>query len=132
MVKNAERHCSGVMETTLRYGSLSLLVWTPLAFGSVHTWAYALLQIHVCLLLALWIVQYLVALRQGQTTAACPPHLVWTPLAWPLALFLLLLLLQQLPIPAAVLTFLSPAAAALYHQFLPGWPEHPAALSLAP
>jgi len=38
----------------------------------------------------------------------------------------------KLPIPAALLAFLSPTAAELYHQFLPGWPEHVAGLSLAP
>lgn len=131
MVKNAERRRGGVMESALHYGLLSLLVWTPLAFGAVHPWAYALLQIHVCLLLVLWIVSYLLALRQGRR-AAGPPRFVATPLALPLVLFLFLLLLQQLPMPAALLAFLSPTAAALYQQFLPGWPEHFATLSLAP
>ena len=132
MVKNAERRGNRAMETMLHYGSLSLLVWTPLAFGAVHTWAYALLQIHVCLLVALWIMQHLVALRPGQTATAYTPRLVGTPLALPLALFLLLLLLQQLLLPAGLLAFLSPTTAELYHQYMPGWPERTASLSLAP
>ena len=94
MVEKAERGWHRVLEHGIRYGLLSLLVWTPLAFGAVHTGAYALLQIHICWLVALGIVQYLVVLRQGQTAVACPPRLIGTPLALPLVLFLLLLLLQ--------------------------------------
>ncbi len=81
------------MDTAIRYELLGLLVWTPLAFGAVHTWAYALLQIHVCLLIAIWIIQYLVVLRQSQPGAALSPRLVGTPLALPLVLFLALLML---------------------------------------
>ncbi len=132
MIKKAERRRDSGMETAFRYGLCSLLIWTPLAFGAVHTWAYALLQLHICLLVALWIVSYLVALRQGQTAGARLPRFVGTPLALPLLLFLLFVFVQQLPIPPAVLTTLSPFAADLYEQFLPGWPEQWAGLSLAP
>ena len=119
-------------EIVLRYGLLSLLAWTPLAFGAVHPWAYALLQLHVCVLLAIWLLPYLVALRPGHTTAAGPPRFVGTPLALPLGLFLFLLILQQLPLPTSLLSFLSPQAAQLYALFRPDGPEHVATLSLAP
>ncbi len=116
----------------LRYGLISLLIWTPLAFGAVHTWAYALLQIHICLLVALRLMQYLVALRQGRETAIGSPGFVGTPLALPLILFLFLLFLQQWPAPATFIASLSPTTAELYQQFLPGWPERSTGLSLAP
>ena len=35
-------------------GIIFLLVFAPLAFGSVHVWAYSVVEIGVCLLLILW------------------------------------------------------------------------------
>jgi tetratricopeptide (TPR) repeat protein/O-antigen ligase len=115
----------------LRYGLLGLLVWTPLAFGAVHTWAYALLEIHVCWLLALWIIRQLMVQRdEGQTAVSM--RLLGRPPAVLLLMFFGLLLFQQLPLPTPVLSFLSPATAELYRLFLPAWPEQHTPLSLAP
>jgi len=35
-------------------GIIVLLVFAPLAFGSVHVWAYSVIEVGVFLLLALW------------------------------------------------------------------------------
>jgi len=51
------------LQTTIRYGLRLLLIWTPLAFGAVHSWAFALLEIHVFLLVAAWMVQIIVSRR---------------------------------------------------------------------
>ena len=42
-------------------GIIVLLVFAPLAFGSVHVWAYSVIEIGVFLLLALWFVDRLIA-----------------------------------------------------------------------
>jgi hypothetical protein len=58
--------------------------------------------------------------------------LVWTPLAWPLVLFVALLVLQILPLPLSVLSLLSPATADLYRPFRPLWPALHTPISLHP
>ncbi|WP_089942145.1 O-antigen ligase family protein [Candidatus Entotheonella palauensis] len=132
MMDNKENRRGRVSDIVLRYGLLSLLVWTPLAFGAVHAWAYGLLQIHICLLVVIWMSPYLIAWRQRQPVAALAPRFVGTPLALPLVCFLILLGFQQLPLPVTWLSTLSPKAAELYNLFLPGWPERLGSLSLAP
>lgn len=119
-----------LLDRLIKYGLLLLLIWTPLAFGAVHAWAYSLLQIHVFILVALWLGRDLVA--RYQLDAQNPDPFVCTSLALPLALFILLLLVQVLPFPAPILQWISPTAANLYQQFLPNWPSTLATLSLQP
>src|SRR5713101_2906815 len=115
------------LQTTIRYGLRLLLIWTPLAFGSVHPWAFALLEIHVFLLVAAWMLQIIVSRRQP--TPHAPTACVRTPLALPLGLFIALLLFQLTPLPPALLKQLSPTTYALYSLTLHAWPDTPAALS---
>src|SRR5712692_5479207 len=110
-----------LLQTTIRYGLRLLLIWTPLAFGSVHPWAFALLEIHVFLLVAAWMLQIIVSRRQP--TPRAPTSCVRTPLALPLGLFIALLMFQLTPLPPALLKWLSPTTYALYSLTLPGWPD---------
>jgi tetratricopeptide (TPR) repeat protein/O-antigen ligase len=119
-------------DVILHYGVLLLLVWTPLAFGAVHAWAYSLLEVHVFLLVAVWMLQRLVVRLGSVPDSSASPPLLFTPLALPLTLFLALLIVQLIPLPDAMLSFISPATAALYRLFLPNWPDTSATLSLAP
>src|SRR5688572_14060299 len=119
-----------LLDRTIRYGLILLLIWTPLAFGSVHAWAYALLEVHAFLLVAAWMGQRLIAQLQPTRTMQGPSAFVWTPLVLPLMLFGTLLLFQLLPLTSGVLTWLSPATADLYHLFRPGWPKTHVPLSL--
>jgi hypothetical protein len=97
------------LEAILRYGVILLLVWTPLAFGSVPAWAYALLQVHGFGLVAVWMLQRLAARPPLASESHAPSAMVWTPLALPLGLFLTLLILQILPLALSTLSLLSPA-----------------------
>ena len=87
-------------------GIISLLVFAPLAFGSVHVWAYSLVEIGVFSLLLLWVVNGLIASREET-------------LAWaktPLNLFAVLLLafigLQLTPLPPVLAALVSPGTVA--------------------
>ena len=102
------------LQTTIRYGLRLLLIWTPLAFGAVHSWAFALLEIHVFLLVAAWMVQIIVSRRQPRPAPHAPTSFVRTPLALPLVLFLVLLMFQLTPLPPALLKWLSPTTYELY------------------
>lgn len=83
-------------------GIIGLLIFAPLAFGSVHVWAYTLVELGVFLLLILWVANRCIFSKSGT-------------LSWvktPVNLFLILLLffvgLQLVPLPSAWTTFLSP------------------------
>ena len=107
----------------MRYGLMLLLIWTPLAFGSVHPWAFALLEIHVFLLVAAWMGQLIVSRRQRLRAPRVPTSFVRTPLALPLGLFIALLMFQLTPLPPALLKQLSPTTYELYSLALPSWPD---------
>ena len=101
-----------------RFLYLATLVFAPLAFGSVESWAFFFLT----LLTGAAIGFYLLHTRRH----AAPIYRV--PCMLPLALLGLFILFQIIPLPQAVLSFLSPNAAQLRNEtigiLLPGraWP----------
>ena len=115
----------------LEWSFLLLLVWTPLAFGSVHPLSTALMQGHIFLLLAIWI-----GCRSPLLGKRAKPHPVAIgrrAAAWGfacIALFIALLMFQALPLAPQTLQWLSPSTSRLYSQFLPHWPDARAPLSL--
>ncbi len=121
-----------IIETTIRSGLLLILVWTPLALGSVHARAYALMEVHIFLLVAAWMLHVIVARPRLVPGSRFPPVFVRTPFTLPLILFLGLLMFQLIPLPPGALTRLSPSTSELYSLFLPGWPTTHAPLSLHP
>ena len=95
-------------------GVVCLCALTPLAFGSVHPWAFSLVESTIFLMVALWMVK-LILYRDWEAR----------PLArGPLLLFLAVVLFQLIPLPPSVLRVLSPSTYELYVRSLPGWPEH--------
>jgi hypothetical protein len=42
------------LDRILALGVAFLAIFTPLAFGSVHPWAFKLMEITICFLLVLW------------------------------------------------------------------------------
>ena len=99
-------------------GLAFLLVFTPLCFGSVHPWAYGLMEQTIFGLAALWMVRALLGgrlLRDGGRSAA---RIV----AVPIAVVLALLAFETMPLPPTLLRVLSPRAYKLYERALPGWP----------
>ncbi len=85
---------------------VGLLAFMPLAFGAVEAWSELVVWV-VCLGLA-----FCLAARawKWKTTGG----LRWTPALVPLSLFVLLGLLQALPVPFSLIEWLSPHAAGLY------------------
>jgi len=81
---------------------IALLVFAPLAFGSVHVWAYSILEIGVFLLLALWFVDHLIV--SGSEKLAW----VKTPVNLLLVMLFVLIGLQLLPLPTSVVALISP------------------------
>jgi Flp pilus assembly protein TadD/O-antigen ligase len=94
------------MEKASRVLYLFALVFAPLAFGTVESWSYAVMEtaVFAALLCYLW-----PAVRAGRPLYAVPGLL-------PLALLTLFVLMQALPLPAGLVRFFSPAAIDLAQQ----------------
>lgn len=100
-----------------------LVVFTPLFLGTVHPWAYSLME-QVCFALVVaWILKAWLdggrVLRRGGRVAAAA-------VVAPIVLLFGLLAFETMPLPPGLLARLSPGAYRLYAQVLPGWPKHPA------
>ncbi len=99
-----------------------LVVLTPMCFGSVHPWAYTLMEGIVFALVAAWMARAWVGggrlMRDGGGLAA-------RAVALPIVLVLALMGLEMVPMPPALLATLSPAAYEIYARALPGWPTQP-------
>ncbi len=116
----------------LYWGVLLLLIWTPLAFGSVHPLATSLMEVHIFLLVALWMACRFVCLgvQAHRQPVAAPGRLVVVLGMSLLGLFISLLIFQLLPLPLEALQWLSPSTERLYAQVIPHWPHTHAPLSL--
>ena len=99
---NYEDHPTSKIDKVIFYGIIVLLIFAPLAFGSVHVWAYSIIELGVFSLLALWFADRLFFSGYEK--------LFWvkTPLNLILILFLGLIGLQLVPLPASVVALISP------------------------
>jgi O-antigen ligase len=113
-----------------------LLVFTPIAFGSMELWAFSTMELGILLIIILWVIQNMVQGRSPESymvqgTSSDPlinpsTHPRINPSTHPpintltvfLSLFLLLILLQLLPLPPGVLKILSPKTFEIRHQLL--------------
>ncbi|HSC00883.1 MAG TPA: O-antigen ligase family protein, partial [Burkholderiaceae bacterium] len=87
----------------------ALIVLAPMPLGSNRPWAWALLEIGIFAVGLLWLAGYV------RHEARLPPALrAARPALVLLALWLLFLLLQWLPMPAALVQLLSPEAASVH------------------
>lgn len=105
----------------LNAGTVILLIFTPLAFGAVHVWAFSLMEMGTFFLIIVWMGKLLL---QGVS-----PDFIRTTIALassgalPFLLFVGLVLFQLVPLPPGLLRVLSPATYQLYETALPGWPH---------
>jgi len=125
--ENIYKICNKVIES----GLIFLVIFTPLAFGSVHVWAYSLMELTVFILLLTWLLKSL--LISGKSKVKSKKKSIFltlnsqlsffkTPLNIPLLFFLFLVIFQMIPLPPSALKLLSPNTYCLYQQILPGWP----------
>jgi len=96
-----------------------LIVFTPIAFGSVELRAFSLMELGILLIIILWAIQSLLrplASEKSFNSAIRNPQSA-IPMVL-LSLFLFLILFQLLPLPSGVLKVVSPKTWALRHQLL--------------
>jgi len=97
-VDTLEKWCDRI----LQWGLVSLVVFTPLAFGTVEAWSIALME------WGIWMLILVAILRVGIGGFAR------TGLEIPIALFVAFCALQMVPVPVAWLQVLSPRVAEMY------------------
>jgi O-antigen ligase len=96
-------------------GILSLLVFSPLAIGSVNPWAYCTVEATIFFLVVVWMARLAI---EGELRSFSGLRTVLIPAA----LFIGLIFFQLLPLPPAIQGVLSPSTYRLYETTLPGWP----------
>jgi uncharacterized membrane protein len=105
--RNAER--LPWSDRLIEAGTLALLIFTPLAYGTVEPWSEAIAEL---VILALGVVWLLAMLRQWELRIELPAGWI------PAVLFLALIMMQSLPLPNWLVGVLSPGAAALNREAL--------------
>jgi O-antigen ligase len=104
---------------------IGLIIFTPIAFGSVELWAFSLVELGILLIIVLWAIQSFI-LRTPNFELRTPnsnerihafTHLPINAVAVFLFLFLFLVLIQTLPLPSGIVKIISPNTYALRHPF---------------
>ena len=115
-----------IYNIVIEYGIIFLIVFTPLAFGTVHVWAYTVMELTVLFLLLVWLLKLIYLNRSFHGFCL---SLVKTPLNLPLCLFFLLVLFQMVPLSPSVIEHISPNTYDLYIQTVPGYGVQEAGLN---
>jgi O-antigen ligase len=123
-----------LLDRFINFILIGLIIFTPIAFGSVELWAFSLMELGILFIIILWSVQ--LAIRhapRGVHGSPEPhriqgyspePHMVQGAFRIPhsaimivfLSLFLLLILFQMLPLPSGIVKIISPNTYALRHS----------------
>ena len=114
-----------LLDRFINFILIGLLIFTPIAFGSVELWAFSLMELGILLIIVLWAIQSVIGKRRlavGNTQSAfripCSSgrraHSAIMIIF--LCLFLLLVLFQMLPLPSEIVKIISPKTFALRHS----------------
>ena len=109
-MRNGKGDTGRMLNLFIKSVLIFLLIFTPVAFGSVELWAFSLMELGILLILLLWsigsILDSLNAEQKNQLSAIPRPTPSFALIF--LSIFLLLLLFQMVPLPAAIAKTLSP------------------------
>ena len=101
----------------------ALVVFTPFAIGSVHPWAFTLIEVAVFGLLILWAMRVTVDVDAVAEPVSEIASFRSRSLLLPASIFAALVVLQLLPLPPVLVRFLSPSTYQVFAHALPGWPR---------
>ena len=97
------------LDGVIEKGMLLLVLFPPLAFGAVHDWSSAIMQLIAYLVFGTWLVRRRYSPYDGRTD-----RLTFAALG----LFLLFVIMQLIPLPNAPLSHISPETTGIYRSFL--------------
>jgi putative inorganic carbon (HCO3(-)) transporter len=93
---------------------ISLLIFTPIFFGSIELWAFSLIELGILVILILWAIQSLIrrtprsSTERFQTVPYETQNSKFTTMM--ILIFLLLVLFQMISLPSGILRIISPKA----------------------
>ncbi len=112
-----------MLDALTRFILLGLLIFTPIPFGSVEVWAFSVMELGILLMIILWTIQSGIDNRQsvvnlnselparpagGRIPHSLPVRQAGAFVLVFLCLFLLLILLQMVPLPSGIIKIISP------------------------
>jgi len=105
-----------MLDRIIKYTLIFLVIFTPVAFGSMDFWAFSLMELGILLIIILWAIQNLVrssefGVRSSQSEIGIPQSAIVL-----LSLFLALVLFQMIPLPSGIVKILSPKTYELRHS----------------
>jgi hypothetical protein len=102
-----------ISEKIIEFGLIFIILFTPLAFGSVYVWAYSIMEITVFSMLIVFVVK------------KCWIHeeKISFPLFFPVIAFLALILFQMTPLHPSAMKLVSPKTYELYSRTLDRYPR---------
>jgi len=100
-------------------GIISLILFSPLAFGSVEPWAYSIIEITVIFLSLIWLIK--IWMKSSVKNRHANPSTfgldyLKTPLNLPILIFIGFILLQLIPLPEPILKAVSPHTHEIYME----------------
>ncbi|MGA1868100.1 MAG: O-antigen ligase family protein [bacterium] len=117
-----------IVQALIDAGLILIIAFAPCAFGSVHIWAYTLIELIVFSLLMLWIVYHLIFPKKSLIKKD-QKELI--PVYAALVLFIVTVCVQIIPLPPIILRFLSPKAYEIYCHAIPGYEKTALSRSLS-
>ena len=103
---NKEGNTSGLFAAFL-----ILLVWLPIPLGSNRPWSWALMEVWVYLMAAVWLIKY-----ARSRVALTGPFRHARPALVLFSIWLFYGIVQMIPLPVSVVAAISPNTATLYQQ----------------
>ena len=106
-----------MINTIIKFILIFLLIFTPIAFGSMELWAFSLMELGILLVIILFAIDKIIISFRNNAITHSPinasTHLrnnasTHLPIYAVLSLFLLLILLQMLPLPPGIVKVISP------------------------
>lgn len=101
------------LDRALFWAWLVLLCWLPIPLGSVEPWAWAVMEVGVFAILAIWCVAYARGAVRPSQTFIQAKWFIWFLVAW-----LAYLVMYLLPMPMEWIAAISPKTAALHRETL--------------
>ena len=113
--------CNRIIE----FGLIAIVIFSPLAYGSVSVRSYSLMELTVFFLALVWIVKMGLCKQLGfwsnKTSSSSRRNRSLRLFYFPIIFFFLLSIFQLIPLPAKVIKFLSPNTYKLYVLTVPGY-----------
>jgi hypothetical protein len=113
------------LDRVIDAGLVFVLVFTPLAFGAVEGWARAIGQLAILFVFSAWVLK----ITWGPSPRIPGPNVILggrvrlSGVEWPALAFVVVILLQLVPLPPSVMRTISPRTAEIFAASLPGYGE---------